>query len=75
MGLTWENPPPGHVCRLMIPVRKDLLVPATPCMLHHLPNNYTDGWHAGTNLPEVPLGRLRIDRIFNHLGDPGIREA
>ncbi len=71
MGLTWENVPPGQFSRLMIPVRKDRLVPATPCMIHHLPNNYADNWFAGTNHPDVPFGRLRIDKIFTANGDPG----
>jgi hypothetical protein len=71
MGLAWENVPPGHLSRLVIPVVKDRLVPATPCLIHHLPNNYTDGWFAGTNPSDVKLGRLRISKLFYQNGDPG----
>jgi hypothetical protein len=71
MGLTWENVPPGHFTRLMVPFTKVDGVPATPCLLHHLPNNYTDNWFAGTNHPDVPFGRLRLEKIFSAHGDPG----
>ena len=75
MGLTWENVPPGQFSRLMVPVLKDGNVPATPCLLHHLPNNYTDQWFAGTNHPDVPFGRLRLERIFTVNGGPGFDPA
>jgi hypothetical protein len=75
MGLTWEHVPPGHICRMMVPFTKAGRVPATPCLLHHLPNNYTDTWFAGTNHPNVPFGRLRLDKIFSVNGDPGFDPA
>lgn len=75
MGLTFENPPPGHFTRMVIPIRKDIAAPATPCLLHHMPNNYTDGWFAGTNVPGVPFGRLRLDKIYTVNGDPGFDPA
>ena len=62
MGLTWENVPPGNFSRTMIPITKAGSVPATPCLMHHLPNNFTDQWFAGTNHPDVPFGRLRLGK-------------
>ena len=56
MGLTWENIPAGFSCRMVIAVNKQSRIPALPCLLHHLPNNYTDSWFAGTNHPDVPFG-------------------
>jgi hypothetical protein len=56
---------------LMVPFTKVDGVPATPCLLHHLPNNYTDNWFAGTNHPDVPFGRLRLEKIFSAHGGPG----
>ncbi len=76
MGLAFENPPPGSFTRLVIPFTKGAtVVPATPCLIHHLPNNYTESWFAGTNHPDVPFGRLRLDRIFSPNGEPGFDPA
>ena len=47
-------------------------MPATPCLIQHLANNYTEGWFAGTNPPDVKLGRLRMDKLYIQNGDPGV---
>jgi hypothetical protein len=42
MGLCFEHVPPGHPSRFKIPVDLKKNIPHARCLIHHLPNNFTN---------------------------------
>ena len=58
MGLCLENVPAPFATRYVVPVstQTDMVLPVA--RISHLPNNYA-------NDPRMPLGKVRIDELFN----------
>lgn len=61
MGLCFENVPPGHLSRFKILVDLDRGIPAAECLIHHLPNNFTNRtWPEG----HTPFGKTPLLDVF-----------
>lgn len=61
MGLTWEAVPPGFTSRIAIPIDSSNSLPLPVCMIHHIPNNYTNDY---TDRPAYVFGRLAVVDAF-----------
>lgn len=55
--LTYVNIPDGFRSRNLLPFDKNIKQIRTCCMIHHLPNNYT-------NNPATPIGKIKVADIF-----------
>ena len=55
--LTYVNIPDGFRSRNLLPFDKNMQQLRTCCMIHHLPNNYT-------NNPATPIGKIKVTDIF-----------
>jgi hypothetical protein len=61
MGLCFENVPPGHLSRYKVLVNLEKLCYDTRCLIHHLPNNFTNRtWPEG----HTPFGKLELLKVF-----------
>lgn len=62
MGLCFENPPAGSIARFLIPVDTANRLPDARCLIHHLPNNFTNAdWPAGHHA----FGKTEILHMFS----------
>ena len=62
MGLCFENVPPGHHSRFKIPVDIGKNIPGIGCLIHHLPNNFTNrDWPEG----HTPFGKTELLKVFS----------
>ncbi len=62
MGLCFEHVPPGHASRYKIAVDLEKSIPDVRCLIHHLPNNFTDrDWPEGHLL----FGKTELLKMFS----------
>jgi hypothetical protein len=62
MGLCFEQIPQGRTCRIVVPFNPDNKLPYFSCLIHHLPNNFTNG---ETPTFEYPFGALPLADAFD----------
>jgi hypothetical protein len=58
LGLTYHNVPVGHTSRNVLPFSKYYSLIDNDCLIHHIPNNYTN------DRPEKPFGKLNINNLL-----------
>ena len=61
MGLCFERVPAGHVSRFKVPLGRNGSMPDIKCLVHHLPNNFTNcEWPGG----HYQFGKTELLKMF-----------
>lgn len=58
LGLTYFNVPSGYTSRNVLPFSRYYSLIDKDCLIHHIPNNYTN------DRPEMPFGKISISNLL-----------